>query len=175
MASSWSARQLFPPDANLSRTPSDDGPTVRPVSKLHELTCRRLQPGSSPSCASLLHKETWRCSSRSTCSISSLAAQSVRSVAGRSSTESGACGLAQMWRSTVWCSSWWRMMSSVTRRATGLQSELRGEYTRPYGDCHGHAARFDPVYRIGKGPGLRRKLQQLSGPHPGPRPSPRAP
>ena len=24
----------------------------------------------------------------------------------------------------------------------GLQSELGGEYTRPYGDCHEHAARF---------------------------------
>eukprot|EP00964_Phaeocystis_antarctica_P110576 scaffold74924_cov43-Phaeocystis_antarctica.AAC.1 len=37
----------------------------------------------------------------------------------------------------------------------GLQSELGGEYTRLYGGCHGHAARFDPVYRIGEGPGLR--------------------
>eukprot|EP00964_Phaeocystis_antarctica_P098532 scaffold64537_cov29-Phaeocystis_antarctica.AAC.3 len=28
----------------------------------------------------------------------------------------------------------------------GLQSELGGEYTRLYGGCHEHAARFDPVY-----------------------------
>eukprot|EP00964_Phaeocystis_antarctica_P105993 scaffold70957_cov90-Phaeocystis_antarctica.AAC.1 len=27
----------------------------------------------------------------------------------------------------------------------GLQSELGGEYTRLYGGCHEHAARFDPV------------------------------
>ena len=31
----------------------------------------------------------------------------------------------------------------------GLQSELGGEYTRLYGGCHEHAARFDPVYWIG--------------------------
>ena len=36
----------------------------------------------------------------------------------------------------------------------GLQSELGDEYTRLYGGCHEHAARDDPVYRIGEGPGL---------------------
>eukprot|EP00964_Phaeocystis_antarctica_P029468 scaffold16607_cov46-Phaeocystis_antarctica.AAC.1 len=35
----------------------------------------------------------------------------------------------------------------------GLQSELRGEYTRLYGGYHEHSARFDPVYRISEGPG----------------------
>ena len=38
----------------------------------------------------------------------------------------------------------------------GLQSELRGEYTRPKGDCHEHAARFDRTYTIGEGPGLNK-------------------
>ena len=38
----------------------------------------------------------------------------------------------------------------------GLQSELRGEYTRPKGDCHEHAARFDRTYTIGEGPGLKK-------------------
>eukprot|EP00964_Phaeocystis_antarctica_P109379 scaffold73853_cov50-Phaeocystis_antarctica.AAC.8 len=37
---------------------------------------------------------------------------------------------------------------------SGLQSELGGEHTRLYGGCHEHAARFDPVYWIGEGPGL---------------------
>eukprot|EP00964_Phaeocystis_antarctica_P104680 scaffold69795_cov58-Phaeocystis_antarctica.AAC.1 len=41
----------------------------------------------------------------------------------------------------------------AAREDPGLQSELAGEYTRPTGGCHEHAARFDPVYRIGKGPG----------------------
>ena len=40
----------------------------------------------------------------------------------------------------------------------GLQSELRGEYTRPKGDCHEHAARFDRTYTIGEGPGLNKLL-----------------
>ena len=40
----------------------------------------------------------------------------------------------------------------------GLQSELRGEDTRPAGGCHEHAARFDRIYAYdrgyGEGPGL---------------------
>eukprot|EP00964_Phaeocystis_antarctica_P039521 scaffold22614_cov33-Phaeocystis_antarctica.AAC.1 len=40
----------------------------------------------------------------------------------------------------------------------GLQSELGAEYTRPYGDCHEHAARFDRPQAIGEGPGLIRTL-----------------
>eukprot|EP00964_Phaeocystis_antarctica_P064963 scaffold39125_cov37-Phaeocystis_antarctica.AAC.1 len=36
----------------------------------------------------------------------------------------------------------------------GLQSELGAEYTRPYGDCHEHAARFNRPQAIGEGPGL---------------------
>eukprot|EP00964_Phaeocystis_antarctica_P041144 scaffold23515_cov57-Phaeocystis_antarctica.AAC.1 len=34
----------------------------------------------------------------------------------------------------------------------GLQSELGGEYTRPNGGCHEHAARFDRTCTIGEGP-----------------------
>eukprot|EP00964_Phaeocystis_antarctica_P072230 scaffold44142_cov24-Phaeocystis_antarctica.AAC.1 len=37
----------------------------------------------------------------------------------------------------------------------GLESELGGENTRPTGDCHEHAACFDPPQGIGEGPGLR--------------------
>ena len=37
----------------------------------------------------------------------------------------------------------------------GLQSELGGEYTRPYGDCHERAARFGPLQGTGEGPGLK--------------------
>ena len=36
----------------------------------------------------------------------------------------------------------------------GLQSELGGEYTRPTGGCHEHAARFDRHLTIGEGLGL---------------------
>ena len=35
-----------------------------------------------------------------------------------------------------------------------LQSELGGEYTRPCGDCHEHAAWADHPQVIGEGPGL---------------------
>eukprot|EP00964_Phaeocystis_antarctica_P074521 scaffold45832_cov54-Phaeocystis_antarctica.AAC.2 len=45
-----------------------------------------------------------------------------------------------------------------------LQSVLGGDYTRLYGGCHEHAARFDPVYRIGEGPGLRALLKAPGGP-----------
>ena len=42
----------------------------------------------------------------------------------------------------------------AAREDPGLQSELGAEYTRPYGDCHEHAARFDRHMTIGKGPGF---------------------
>ena len=39
----------------------------------------------------------------------------------------------------------------AAREDPGLQSELGGEYTRPYGDCHEHAARF-VLLENGEGP-----------------------
>ena len=39
----------------------------------------------------------------------------------------------------------------------GLQSELGAEYTRPYGDCNEHAARFGHPQVTGEGPGLSQK------------------
>ena len=69
------------------------------------------------------------------------------------------------WQDGTWSLPWAAKCSMKTSRPVdarlladgedpGLQSELGGEYTRPYGDCHERAARFGPLQGTGEGPGL---------------------